>query len=103
MIIGKLYQIKENFWLLFPSKETAAAAERLERRTGAAADFIAGPFGNADHWNKKLNCNVTYVSPNIILFSVEVDGIYVKVVSTEGVGWIIVQNWAKHYFEEINA
>ena len=101
MEIGKLYQIKKWFWLLFPSKETAAAARSDSARSGVAAAFIDAPFGNADHWNKKLNCNVTYISPNTIFFPVETDGNYVKVVSGEGVGWIVVQNWAKHYFEEI--
>lgn len=80
-----LYQIKKHFWLLYPSKDIAAALAAL-----AAA-----------YWGKQLDCNVTFISPKTVLFPVEMDGKYVKVISGEGVGWIIVYDWVDEYFEEI--
>ena len=55
----------------------------------------------AAYWGKQLDCNVTFISPKTVLFPVEMDGKYVKVISGEGVGWIIVYDWVDEYFEEI--
>ena len=47
---------------------------------------------------------VSYIPPNTNLFPVEMDGKYVKVVSGEGVGWMIYsenEEWVKGCIEEV--
>ena len=104
MNIGKLYQIKQYFWMLYPSKEIAAsalAAEPEARILCVASTWLPAATEASHYWSRELNCNVSYISLETIFFPVEVNGNYVKVVSGEGVGWIIVQDWAKECFEEV--
>jgi hypothetical protein len=101
MKIGKLYQIKKYFWMLYPSKEIVAA-----RGPGAACASEATPCpppaSVADFWSKQFNCNVTFVSPNDIFCLLEQDGEYIKVLSTNGeLGWIILADWYKDDIEEV--
>jgi hypothetical protein len=85
MEIGKLYQIKNYYWMLYPSKDTAAVA--------AAA-----------YCSKRLECNVSYMSPKDMFMLLEKDGIFCKILSTEGmVGWIILADWSKGDIEEVNS
>ena len=110
MQVGKLYQIKKFFWFLFPSKDIATtrtdpallATSRLAvAATSAAADVAAA---NAAYFSKHFKCNVTYLSPETILFPVEIDGRHMKIVSGEGVGWIIYpenDEWTKGTIEEV--
>jgi hypothetical protein len=96
MKIGKLYQVKKYFWLLYPSKDIAVAEAPA-----------AGPFAAADaaaaHYGKYLKCNVSYIEPNSIFCLLEQDGEYIKVLSTNGeVGWIILADWYKDDIEEVN-
>ena len=97
MQVGKLYQVKKLFWLLFPSKEIVATA------VATAAD---GDATDADYWSKYFNCNVTYISPKDIFCLIEKDGKYLKVLTTNGeLGWIIYdedQDWTKGTIEEVN-
>ena len=96
MQVGKLYQVKKLFWLLFPSKEIVATA------VATAAD---GDATDADYWSKYFNCNVTYISPNGIFCLIEKDGVYLKVLTTNGeMGWIKYlqgQEWTKGCIEEV--
>jgi hypothetical protein len=104
MKIGKLYQVKKYFWLIYPSKDIATAAVALapavapavwELRAGVAA-------AHADYWSKKLNCNVSYIEPNSMFVLFERDGEYCKVLSTNGsIGWIILDDWYKDDIEEV--
>lgn len=94
MELGKLYQIKKHFWLLYPSKDIAALATPVRRTAASAADY-------SDYWSERFKCNVSYIPPNTILFPVEIEGKFVKVISTEGIGWMIVEDWAKECVEEV--
>ena len=97
MQVGKLYQVKQYFWYLYPSKDIAAAAAAAAASEAAAA--------NAAYFSKHFKCNVTYLSPETILFPVEIDGRHMKIVSGEGVGWIIYpenDEWTKGTIEEVN-
>lgn len=99
MQIGKLYQIKKHFWLLYPSKETAAAGV-----AGPAGGGAAGAADYSDYWSKELNCNVTYIPENGIFCFLEQNGKFLKVLSTNGeLGWIIYsenEEWARVYREQ---
>jgi len=108
MEIGKLYKTKELYWLLYPSKDIArtAAEEHL-----AAADAAAAPAAaeaHAANWvnycSKRLDCNVSYISPNSLFMLLEHTGKFCKILSTEGsIGWIILADWCKDSIEEVKS
>jgi hypothetical protein len=95
MEVGKLYQIKNYHWMLYPSKDTAAVAFAA----GGALAAVA-----AVYWSRELGCSVSYMSPKDMFMLLEKDGIFCKVLSTEGqVGWILLSDWSKKYIEEVKA
>jgi hypothetical protein len=100
MKIGSLYQIKNYYWMLYPSKDTAsAAADDLDEGT-------ATPRRHADnwanYWSSRFSCNISYISPNSLFMLLEQDGKYYKVLSTEGmVGWIYLAPWCKDDIVEV--
>ena len=84
MKIGNLFQFKKCFWLLFPSKEIAVAAEAIGVKvvTAAAAE--------AAYISKHLKCNVSYIEPKSIFCLLEKDGEFLKILSTNGeLGWVV--------------
>ena len=102
MKIGALYQTKELYWFLYPSKDIARRLHQLDRLRmfalviGVAQDFAA-------YWSKQLNCNVSYIEPNSIFCLLEQDGNFMKILSNNGeLGWIILADWCKNYIEEVN-
>jgi hypothetical protein len=102
MKIGGLYQLKKNYWMLYPSKDTATAADAAV--VGAAvADAAADNWAN--YWSKRLDCNVSYISPNSMFVLLEQTERFCKVLSTEGnIGWIIYpenEAWTKNRIEEV--
>jgi hypothetical protein len=109
MNVGKLFQVKKYFWLLYPSKDIAGAV--------AVAAVAGGAERCSQAWSKQFNCNVTFVSPNDIFCLLEQDGEYIKVLSTgvsiDGklfkvlstngeLGWMIYpEAWTKGCIEEV--
>ena len=99
MKIGKLYEIKKEFWMLYPSKDIAAALlfASLDTPRPVAASTTAA------YYSKKYNCNVSYISPNSIFVFLEQDGYCCKILSTNGeLGWINLADWCKADIEEVN-
>ena len=99
MNVGKLYQVKNLYWMLFPSKEIAA--------TTAPASFVSPRCDHAARaaaYNSKyFNCNVSYISPNSIFVFLEKDGEFIKILSTNGeVGWIYLADFYKDDIKEVN-
>ena len=95
MNIGSLYRVKKYFWLLFPTKETAAALA-LATPAAWAADRVA-------YYSKRFKCNVSYIESNSVFCLLEKDGIYCKVLTANGeVGWIYLADWCKDDIEEVN-
>jgi hypothetical protein len=89
MKIGKLYQVKEYFWFLYPSKDIATAA----------AAVIA-----AAYWSKQYNCEVTYFSPDSYIVFLEEDTKFKKVLTSTGkLGWVWFDESYNHCFEEVSA
>ena len=79
MNIGSLYTVKKWFWVLFPTKETAIPCHT------DAADVAA----NASYWSKRFNCEVTYFSLDSYIVFLEEDGVFKKVLTSDGrIGWI---------------
>jgi hypothetical protein len=101
MNIGGLYEIKKWYWLLFPSKDIAADA-----RMTAVATAVALAVSYADSWSRELNCNVSFIAQNSMFMLLEKEGIFCKILSTEGsIGWIIYpenEHWTKNCIEEVN-
>ena len=102
MNIGSLYQVKERFWLLFPTKEI------VTRR--AAADSITGYANNenavwyAARYSTKYNCNVTYFSHDTFVVFLEEDGKVKKVLTSEGlIGWTQFNEAWLGCFEEVKS
>jgi hypothetical protein len=113
MNIGSLYEIKKWYWLLFPSKDIAAAVDGAPAvgvaATGVqeAATMLAITAAAATaYWSKRLNNNVSYIAQNSIFMLLEQDGKYCKILTTNGeLGWIIYPKdaeWAKGCIEEVN-
>jgi len=104
MNIGKLYQVKEYFWLLYPSKDIAAAHRRpAAARSGVGPQGVATAAWVVAYYSKEYNYNVSYLNPNSIFCLLEQDGNFMKILSTEGnIGWIILSDLCKNYIEEVN-
>ena len=84
MNIGKLYTVKKWFWLIFPTKETAATLCGHAVRLGAATAAAT----HTAWYSKRYNCEVSYFSPDSIVVFLEEDGIYKKFLTTDGkIGW----------------
>ena len=97
MNIGSLYIVKKWFWLLFPTKETAADARRGGDRHGAVGQSAA-----ASYWSKRFNCEVTYFPLDSIVVFLEEDGKYKKVLTSDGlVGWTWFNEIYNDCFEEV--
>jgi hypothetical protein len=102
MKIGSLYEIKKWYWLLFPSKDIAAATSPRTCDT-PSAEATAG--GYADYWSREFNCNVLFIPQNSMFMLLEQDGKYCKILTTNGeLGWIsypVNEVWAKGCIEEV--
>jgi hypothetical protein len=104
MIIGKLYKVKKYFWLMFPTKQTAA---RCDRCTADATDAAACSAGNvcelkSSYWSKQLNCEVIYFSPDSYIVYFGKDGVYKNVLTSDGkIGWTWFIESYNDCFEEV--
>jgi len=94
MNIGSLYTVKKWFWLIFPTKKTAAVAVAARISVvaagvvAAAAAQRATATGICSYWSNRFNCDVSYFSPDSIVVFLEEDGIYKKFLTTDGkIGW----------------
>ena len=108
MKIGGLYQTKNYYWMLYPSKDTAAlvatAPPAGSAAAAAATGRLSGAAAIAAYWSKRLNNNVSYIAQNSMFMLLEQDGMLSKVLSTEGmVGWIIIAEWCKDDIVEVKA
>jgi hypothetical protein len=96
MNIGSLYTVKKYFWLLYPTKEKARAADCF------ACIAVAAAEKGSSYWSKFYNCEVTYFSPDSIVVFLEEDGIYKKFLTSDGlVGWTCFVESYNDYFEEV--
>ena len=91
MQLGKMYLVKELFWLLFPTKELAEASPRRATPAGEAAH-------GAKWYSEYLNCNVDVVEENTCFVLLEKDGGYYKLLDSNGnIGWIGCYDFSKNF------
>ena len=94
MNIGSLYKVKKYFWLLYPTKETGV---------GTAAE-VEAVEEVAAYWSKRFNCEVTYFPLDSIVVFLEEDGLFKKVLTSDGkIGWIWFDESYNDYFEEVKS
>ena len=97
MNVGKLYQAKEFYWMLFPSKDIASVAPHI----AAAVEQHHAAWLTA-YYSKEYNCNVSYISPKSIFCFLEQNEKFIKILSTNGeLGWIHLSDWWKEDIEEV--
>jgi len=109
MNIGSLYKVKECFWLLFPTKETALAPAAHAAAPAAAAtnrpvddDMVADAA--ASYWSKRFKCEVTYFSSDSIVVFLEEDGVFKKLLTADGkIGWTWFDENYNDCFEEVKS
>ena len=88
--VGDLYETREWFWLVYPTKSVAArGAWPVARGLARTARGVSA------QQSKLLNCRVTYVEPGAGFMVLSVDGEYLEVLFPEQMGWINVPGWAK--------
>lgn len=106
--LGKMYQVKQYYWMLFPNKETALVARSVvsEDTKFASRTIVSSTpsaWLHAAYLRKRLDCNVTYISPNDPVVLLEVDGECKKLLSSNGViGWTWFSEPFNDCFEEVN-
>ena len=105
MNIGSLYQVKNRFWLLFPTKETADLDGFSH--TSGYSDYsdnenVASRY--ATLYSRKYNCNVTCFSPESFVVFLEEDGTLKKFLTSGGlIGWTQVNKAWLGCFEEVKS
>ena len=94
--IGKMYLVKEYFWLLFPTKEV------VEPWRAADGDAFRAAYRAAKWYSERYNCNIDVVEPNTCFVLLEHDEKYFKLLDSNGnVGWIYYYDFSNfsNYFE----
>lgn len=105
MRTGKLYKLKELYWFLYPSKESAIIAAKIANReytiVEVAVDYEDAAY-YSEYYSKRLNCNVSYISSINMFVLLERDKEFCKVLSSQkNAGWIICRKWTKNDIEEV--
>lgn len=101
MNIGSLYLVRKWYWLLFPTKETAAFAAP---GSGHSAAIIAAmnPLLAAANWSRHYKCEITYFSPESYILFLEEEGKLKKVLTSTGkLGWVWFDGSYNDCFEEV--
>lgn len=100
--IGKLYNVKNVYLLLYPdipSTKYGAAAAICGPSLGSAGDHIEATI-QQEYWSRKLNKTVGCVEPGVVFLVLgEEENGSIQVLVLEQVGWIIPIKWMK--FEEL--
>ena len=97
MNVGKLYEVEEYAFFLFPSLKVAAASG-CDRLRGAAWEQQCRLLSN------DFDCNVSYIKPKSVFCVLEQDlGTFYKILTAEGdLGWICLSEfYEENYIEEI--
>ena len=88
MNVGSLYLVKDWYWILFSSKESALAA---------GADVAA-------YYSKRYKETVTYFFPESHIVFLEEDGKVKKVLTSDGtIGWTWFDEPYNDCFEEVKS
>ena len=97
MNIGKLYQAKNLFWLLFlhvSSHHAMMAWHGIAHSAFNAHALIR-------YWTMRFQCNVSFIEPKSMFVCLEQDGEFCKILTVNGeLGWIVLNDWAKEHIRE---
>jgi hypothetical protein len=91
MKVGKLYQIKKKYWLLYPSGELATSCAAVTSEHYVESHVI--------YWSERLKCNVSYVCPGTLFLLLEKKdfeyGCGCKILAADGqIGWLFYIHYA---------
>jgi hypothetical protein len=96
MNIGKLYQAKNLFWLLFPSCILTPRHDGIAHSAFNANALIR-------YWTMRFQCNVSFIEPKSMFVCLEQDGECCKVLTDNGaIGWICPYDYYKSDIQEVN-
>ena len=99
MNVGKLYQVKNLYWMIYPSTAVCCAHAALAHDPVRCGEKSAAT--SAAYYSKYFNCNVSYIEPSIFCL-LEKDGEFIRILSANGeVGWIYLADWCKDDIEEV--
>lgn len=98
---GRLYEVKQFCWMLYPTKEAAEDAQRVFRATGYSPRLHISTV--IKYWSKKLNCKVSYIPEKTLFHVVSQKKARVHIISPEGCGWLCIppEDWTSDCFEEL--
>jgi len=83
LMVNSLYQIKLNFWYLFPSLGEGSVPYPCFGPSIKECTVVL------KFWEENLKYKISYLSPKTIFSPLEIDGKYIKIISTNGdIGWI---------------
>ena len=85
--VGKLYQCKDYFLLLYPDPDTAALGHYV-----AVDAALADPEQIAAHWSNQLGKPVRYVDKNIPILVLNSKEKFYEVLAGDRKGWIICED-----------
>jgi hypothetical protein len=96
MNIGKLYQAKNVFWLLFPSCLLTPPRDGVAHSAYNANALIR-------YWTMRFQCNVSFIEPKNMFVCLEQDGECCKILTDNGaIGWICLYDCYKSDIQEVN-
>ena len=87
---GKMYLVKDWFWLLYPTKEL------VKRAAGPSGSGMRCAYRDAKWYSEEYNCNVAVIEPNTCFVLLERDNYFFKLLNSNGnVGWIYSSNFSE--------
>jgi hypothetical protein len=107
MNIGSLYKVKKYFWMLFPTNEIASEVVDVAYDADTVAAVAAHASANdalscVVYWSKIFNGSITYFSPDSIIVFLEEDGVFKKLLTSDGrIGWTWFDESYNDSFEEV--
>ena len=98
--LGKMYLVKELFWLLYPTKGLAGGAADGFGGHGWRLKKLTTAYETAKWESESFNCNVFVVEENTCVVLLEVDERCYKLLDCNGnIGWIYCWDDFSKYFE----
>ena len=93
MLIGKLYKVRNYFWLLFSSLDIAKIGWSVQ---ATYESYKTHARMESELWSKKLKCNVLFIEPSTTFMLLENDAnpYLKKILTGDGlVGWIVLDEY----------
>ena len=105
--LGQVYRIKQYFWLLFPSKECAAAATAGSYGAAVSPRAATRAANWSNYWSKELGCVVSWIPEGEVITVLSADFKQTSVLDSNGrVGWINCDfecwPWMAECFEKVS-